>query len=528
MIILGDLSGIQNYVFDVAEEGGGQAQRLRARSFFVQLLAETAALRVLRVLEWPLNSGYFVLSGAGKFVLRGPDSPAIQQRLTDEQQAINEWLLRETRAELRLTLAWNESPESETTAYASAQRSMQRSKGRPWAPVSSGNWDGSRLLLAPLDTPCDLCHHATADDSETDRDSGQVRRVCRICSANRELGQGLPRARYLILRDRPRPADFEVLGLGVTVTDEQKVEVGQDVVAVANLRQPDERPSWCSPQYFMERRLMAHVPTDEHGRPVWFTELAGRARGDHLLGVLKADVDFLGVRFQQLLNSGGLDAMADLSEKLDAFFAGRLRQELAAGSDDRWRSIYTIFAGGDDLVMVGPWDVMLDFARQMREWFTENFDGEGLTLSAGLALIKPKRPIKFAVAEAERLLEEAKTGTKDQLAAFGQSWNWHEHDNITKTARQLVAWVNCGDMQRGWLQTLLELAVVRHGALPDPLATARLAYHVSRNYRPRTDAREWALGLVRRFDNVQENDVRYLPTIVRYALAATRACGEEK
>ncbi len=52
MVILGDISGIQNYVFDVvAEEGGGQAQRLRARSFFVQLLSEVAALRVLRALR---------------------------------------------------------------------------------------------------------------------------------------------------------------------------------------------------------------------------------------------------------------------------------------------------------------------------------------------------------------------------------------------------------------------------------------------------------------------------------------------
>src|SRR5437867_760040 len=105
MIILGDISGIQNYLFDVAEEGGGQAQRLRARSFFVQLLAEIAALRALRALGWPLDSAHVLLSGAGKFVLRGPSSPAVDKCLTAEQQAINQWLLRETRAELRLTLS---------------------------------------------------------------------------------------------------------------------------------------------------------------------------------------------------------------------------------------------------------------------------------------------------------------------------------------------------------------------------------------------------------------------------------------
>jgi len=156
----------------------------------------------------------------------------------------------------------------------------------------------------------------------------------------------------------------------------------------------------------------------------------------------------------------------------------------------------------------------------------EEFRAHGLTLSAGLALMKPKRPINSIVAEAERLLELAKTGTKNQLAAFGQVWNWQYHDDIMKTARQLVEWVNCEDMERGWLHTLLKLGEARHRPTPDPLATARLAYHVSRNYRRNTRARQWAERLVHRFDNAEHIEVRYLPAIVRYALTATRTPGE--
>ena len=50
---MGDLSGIQPYLFDVAESGGGQAQRFRARSFFLQILPEAAALRVLQAMPRP-------------------------------------------------------------------------------------------------------------------------------------------------------------------------------------------------------------------------------------------------------------------------------------------------------------------------------------------------------------------------------------------------------------------------------------------------------------------------------------------
>ena len=57
---------------------------------------------------------------------------------------------------------------------------------------------------------------------------------------------------------------------------------------------------------------------------------------------------------QRRLALEGLEAVVDFSERLDAFFAGRLRQEIESDGSRRWESLYTIFAGGDDLVMVGP------------------------------------------------------------------------------------------------------------------------------------------------------------------------------
>jgi CRISPR-associated protein Csm1 len=528
MIILGDISGIQNYLFDVAEEGGGQAQRLRARSFFVQLLAETAAVRVLRAVGWPLSPTHLLLSGAGKFLLRGSSSPEAAGLLSREQQTINEWLVRVTRGELRLTLAWDDSAGPDAAAYVAAQRTLQRAKARPWGPIQGDTWEAARLVLAPLGTPCSLCRHAPAEEDETDRDTGEKRRVCRTCAANRDLGQRLPRARWLLIRDTVQSAEFEMLGLGVTVSNEARASVGADVLAVANLRDPETRPPECPPDKFLPRRLMAHVPVNEEGSPVWFTELAQRAQGDRLLAVLKADADSLGVRFEKLLQSSGLEAVAGFSDELDTFFAGRLRDEIVNDRSGRWRSIYTIFAGGDDLVMVGPWDVMLDFAGRLHELFYETFGSQGLTISAGLALIKPKRPIKAAVAEVERLLEQAKTEKapgaseqKDQFAAFGQLWKWGDHAAIIRQARQLTAWVSSGKMERGWLHTLLELAESR-----DPLASSRLAYHVARNYRDK-EVRSWGKNLSERFGNKTWPEVRYLPAVIRFALTATRARAEE-
>ena len=106
---------------------------------------------------------------------------------------------------------------------------------------------------------------------------------------------------------------------------------------------------------------MTSIPLNAHHVPVEFVELAERATGDSLLAVLKADVDSLGVQIEQRLSGRtDLTEFLDFTAALDAFFTEELRQGIAR--ETLWQSIYTVFAGGDDLVMIGPWDVMFRFA----------------------------------------------------------------------------------------------------------------------------------------------------------------------
>jgi len=538
MIVLGDISGIQSYLFDVAEAGGGQARRLRARSFFIQLLAEAAALRVLRALEWPIDSEHFVLSGAGKFLLRGPSSLQIDKELESVEREMTAWLLKEARGELRLSLAAAEADVLEAAAYIAALTTMERKKLRNWSPRQAQSWDPTSLVLDPLDQPCALCGHAKAVKDETDSDTGNPRKVCARCAADREMGRRLPLAKWLVISNPPTQSDYQAFDLGFSLSAESVFEIAPRTVAVVNLVNPEDRPAWCPPDLFLNRRLVAYIPT-ENRQPVWFTDLAKRSRGDRLLAVLKADVDWLGRAFSQLLSSNTeLTPVSRFSDELDAFFSGQLKREMEAGSDSRRRSIYTIFSGGDDLLLIGPWDVMADFAGRVQELFDQKFGSRGLTLSAGMALIKPKRPVKNAVAEAATLLEQAKAGGglgtegKNRFAGFGQVWKWEHHETILKCARQLTDWVTQGKAQRGWLHTLLQLAEARRGdpergKHPDLLATSRLAYHVSRNYTPNSDIRRWGDRLMERFDNLDDPEVHYLPATLRYALTATRAPREE-
>jgi CRISPR-associated protein Csm1 len=540
MLIIGDLSGIQEYLFDIAHEGGGQARRLRARSFFIQLLAECAALRVMRALNWTQNQ--IIFCGAGKFILDGPAITTEERAaLAAEQSGISRWLLKNTAAQLRFSLALEEGvketnePSRPRDQFNSVMKSLQRAKLTAWSNIAAqnGEWQSSVLVLDPLDSPCALCRRRTAEvNEELERTS---RRVCARCYDDREIGKLLPDTRWVAISVENSPGSSQVLDFGFSLRKEAPKSA--DFLIFTDAPPAPTVQGFRSDQIIL-RQLNRHIPVDDHHHPTDFGDIASSARGDKLLGVLKADVDSLGVIIDQTLKTAAnLAPLAELSKELDGFFAGALVKEL---NKPEWRIIYTIFAGGDDLMLVGPWDVIVDFAAHVRELFRRKFGSRQMTLSAAVAFVKPRRPIKFAAEQAEYLLQRAKTEiaagaevSKDQIAAFGQLWKWDDHEKIIGAGKQLAKWVDERVAERGWLHTLLDIGLSRHRG--ELLGTSRLAYHVARNYPKKNDRnlersklRAFGDQLIANLDESQTIETIYLPAIARYALTATRRSGEEK
>ena len=67
---------------------------------------------------------------------------------------------------------------------------------------------------------------------------------------------------------------------------------------------------------------------------------------------------------------------------LDLFFTGYLQSDCAGN----YPQTYTVYAGGDDLLLIGPWRQMIVLATDLREQFRRYVGGNSnITLSAGLA-----------------------------------------------------------------------------------------------------------------------------------------------
>ena len=189
-----------------------------------------------------------------------------------------------------------------------------------------------------------------------------------------------------------------------------------------------------------------------------FTGLASAACGADLIGCLRMDVDDLGKIFSEHLCRFDIVVLAHLSRMLNLFFkvylnkicAGELgaddsgstidptdltekkytkngeteedREKLKKRRGEKGRNVSVIYAGGDDLFIVGAWDEVAELAYDIQACFARF---SGLGISGGLTLHKAKFPL-YQMArlggEAEREAKEDeshhKDSTKNRIAMF--------------------------------------------------------------------------------------------------------------
>jgi CRISPR-associated protein Csm1 len=509
LYVAGDISGIQDYVLSVSTLGGGQARRLRARSFFVQVVEELAARAVHEELG-AAGEEEVVFRGGGQFLVRLQVAVGAEEKLCRLRASLEAKLHRDTQGALGFTLAWGRS-------VGEALERKEREKRRPWASTTTreGSWQAGSFPLDPLvPRPCDVCGRRPT--TQTLRDEGEEIGVCVRCYDDTEIGRRLPSADRLELCSSG--GDFHVLARGLRF----------NTSTLASNCQVLHAPK-------------LHVPAD-----MTFKDIADRAQGDNLLGVLKADVDSMGAKLAEM--RGDLGALKEFSRALDDFFSRQLQQKLET---EPWSWIYTIYSGGDDLLLVGPWDLVLDFAEEVHRDFRWGPATQyGLTFSAGIALTNYRVPIRHAVERADELLELAKgrrppestvtnikpchlaaepqENPKNHCAALGWAWKWERHTAILAEAKRLKAWIDQGICPRSMVHRLLSLADRQ-----DPLRTAQWAYEVGRNF-PKSNAtspearalRAWGERVLAEILE-DPGAARELAVQLRYALIASRPRREE-
>jgi CRISPR-associated protein Csm1 len=91
----------------------------------------------------------------------------------------------------------------------------------------------------------------------------------------------------------------------------------------------------------------------------------------------------------------------------------QLCRERNAGGRPR---AYLIYAGGDDLFIVGAWSALPPLAAAVRDEFRALTGGDHVTLSAGIAIEQPKYPLYQLATDARRALDAAKACRREKNA----------------------------------------------------------------------------------------------------------------
>ena len=511
----GDFSGIQGYVLDVKTAGNRQAQRLRARSFLVELFERAALFQLER--RFGVAEDDVLVRGGGGFTVRLPadaDTGELERFAADMQQRL--W--RETGGEVQFALGWG---------YGTAEKarnSLERQKR--WPALSLLQRDNEWAIAAgagatlPAPGECDVCGHSRGPQVRRESDE-DPEKTCPICVQAAHIGGNLTRWNWM----RPEASDD---GFGSGSAD-------VEALGVKFTASHQERPGTF--------RAGRWVPRGDDGRSgLLFREIAAKSRGDPRLAVLKADVDDMGVRVGEVAaRDETYEELRRFSRRLHSFFVDEMQDLL----ERSYPLIYTIYAGGDDLLLVGPRDITLDFVGCLQQRFQSGPGREyGITFSAGIHLTPHDVPIRYAVDRAEELLEQAKEQEgKNRCAALGTMWQWERHSDIIGDGKRLAEWVKQDARYRSLLHRLLQLAV--DDSTERGLRAARWSYQVERNVPQGRDEssaaaelREWAWDALRFFDEPRdfipydeqdeqaalENDRRLDETAasLRYALLATR------
>lgn len=538
LLVQGDFFGIQSFVFAAGGETRKHAAKLlRGRSFQVSLFTEIAALRILDELALPPTSQ--VLNAAGKFLIVAPNTEHVRERLEALRGEFDRWFLEHSFGLAGIGLAWlpaccNDflrTPQGEVSPYAELARRLRESldvaKHRRFALCV----DGARVFQHEF--PHGVCEYngwLPADQPrQGDRPAScmlsrdQIAIGEALLSFDRVLALSAESAATLRSGFSTRRLELDMFGYTIAFTENAEASgaFGQ-LAASGALRRcwdfaaADEADTegvstlWSG---YARRFISGYVPRVDaddlgplRGRYADLVEDEIAAQGglkplDMLacedrqpgadgknwvgvsaLGVLKGDIDDLGELFRVGLGSPTFAKTAALSRQVNGFFAIYLPWLLAR----EFRSVYTVFAGGDDFFLIGPWRTVQRLAERMRKEFAEYVArNPEIHFSAGIATQKPGAPIGALAELAEGALAKSKKREgKDAITCFGETVGWTDWQRLETALSRLEQLHREEALTSGYVYGLLQFVDLRQrekkGETQAAMWRSRLAYQTRR------------------------------------------------
>lgn len=545
LLIQGDFAGIQDFLFANGGESTKKAAKLlRGRSFYVSLLCELASLKVLDSLGLPSTSQ--IINAAGKFMIVAAATPNTVQQLQKVEAELSAWFLEHSLGEAAIVLAvrptscndllGGEFKQLMSDLFSELEAAkLKRFNLTQFTPQQSIFSES----LSAYNNELGVCK-ITGKQPATLHYDGIA--MCALARDQIVCGKHLanPKRQRIMITTEAVDVSAEdalsvpVFGYYVTFTNQQgewsesgkltdgtgkfgelaragKIQRFWDI----SLPTDANTPLWNG---YARRYINAYVPTwaekdksnadwgkykklsaeDQpidvdfaQGIPKTFNHLACENRslihneqkwlGQTALITLKGDIDNLGSLFQSGMETPSFAKMATLSRQINAFFAVYLPWLCK----QHYPNTYTVFAGGDDFFIIGPWRDTIRLAQRMQKEFAAYAShNPHIHFSAGMVMSKPGLPLHTLAEQAESALEQSKSikdGKKNAVTLWQHTLHWSALDQLLSASQLLDELYKEHNISMGYRYGLLSLADKATSNKPeDAIWRAHLAYRTQR------------------------------------------------
>lgn len=475
-LIAGDFFGIQNFIFDNVEAKHA-SKTLRAKSAYIQILTKILALALCEKLE--LSSLCIISDSAGKFEILAPKSDKVKEQIEAFQKEINRHFKSLFFAQTGVGVSFVACGLADFIGVE--DRNYQALRKKLSLSVESAKFKKFDLTNEAdfvLDIDEGLDNKSLCPLCKKRKKEGEY---CKSCQSFVTIGQKLSKDNFLaITKDQtaiPIFGDFHIKFI-----DDAKVY--KNSVAIYDLANKNEFRGYA------KWELGSYVAKD-NDEIVTFDKLAKnsvpeglkdgkREHGVEALMALKGDVDGMGDFIKKSSVTNSFAKFNFFSRMVDYYFSVYVPHLMAT----KYPNTYTVFAGGDDVLIIGAWDEMIGLAKEIRSEFMRFAEGSSLTISKGMVMFKHSKPINFIAHLSEEALEKAKEmDDKDAVSLFGETVKWDDYLDDLGLKEELE---NIDDIKTAFLYRLLDFVAMSKKVKyeNDILSTiwkSKLNYSFSRN-----------------------------------------------
>jgi len=419
-LLCGDISGIQRFIYNITSKGA--AKGLKGRSFYLQLLAEATGKYILRQINYPITN--MLYASGGRFYLLIANK--YEKEIAEVQKNINKGLLNKYDGELYIALGGalvtrddflhNKFPRkwklaSEKANEQKRKKFLEMKYEEVYIPFGKG---GSEKI-------CGICKRE--GDLKPYRKEEPDLKICEDCQLAEELGESLTRKPEYIIEvynEKESPQGQKGFSIPFLKTKyyclkdiKELSEIKAEEIIVYKLNSTDFLPDengtnpYCYGYKFIGGNF---IPRSKGGVALTFNDFAENSEGLKRLGILRMDIDNLGMIFAKGFEKISISRVASLSRSISLLFEGYVNQICQAKKYKE--NVFIIYSGGDDLFIVGSWNKIVELAEDIYSEFKKfACQNEYLTISGGISLITKKHPIHKGAqyaGEAEKLAKSSR------------------------------------------------------------------------------------------------------------------------